>query len=173
MATTAMRKKALTVWQYLYAHRAQVHYPPSDRRVISIHDVATMPQLIGLVASGKCSIDCSQTVQLVCHVAGWRSPSGSYAYDGATASMLAGPCRQFSNPRDAFLMSIVVFLSVPGYGDAPGGHHTAFVIEPDHLHGNPLLGSHGQESDPRQIRLRDEWIAQRRRPYVFLSVTSL
>ena len=173
MATTIARRRALGVWEYLYEHRAQVHYPPGDVRLISIHDIATMAQLEALVASGKCSIDCSQTVQLVCHVAGWKSPSGSYDYDGATASMLAGPCRQFTNPRDAFLMSIVVFLSVPAYGDAPGGHHTAFVIEPDHLHGNPLLGSHGQESDPRKIRLHDEWVGQRQRPYVFLSVTGL
>jgi hypothetical protein len=174
MASTHERLYMRQVFDVLYAQRAKVHYPPGDVRTESIHEVATLVELNQLLARPQgLTVDCSQLVQLVCHVGGIRSPSGSYAFDGATSTMLRGPCRQYSSPRHAGLMAIVVFLSVPAFGDAPGGHHTAFVIEPDPLHGNPLLGSHGSEEDPRKIKLRDELSAQRGRPYVFLSIIGL
>jgi hypothetical protein len=171
MMTTARRHAALSVWEYLFRMKDRVGYPPGDVRTQTIHSVGTMRELTTLVDSPDgLVVDCSQLVELVCHVGGWLSPSGSYAYDNATASMLAGPCRKFTNPRQAGLMGIVVFLNYEG---DKGGHHTAFVVEPDPLHGNPTLGSHGQQSDPREIRLRDEQVSQGGRPYVFLSVLNL
>lgn len=164
MASPQARHRALAIWRYLYTERARVGYPPGDVRTMTINHVDTFAELEQLVDSGKLEIDCSQTVQLVCHVAGWRSPSGTYAIDGYTGTMLAGPCRHFSDARLAFLMSIVVF--------GPGtGVHTAFVIEPDHLHGNPLLGSHGGPGMDR-VRLRDmsRYLPA---PVTFLSVLDL
>jgi hypothetical protein len=166
MASTKARHRALAIWNLLYAHRDKVHYPPGDLRTEWIHDVSTLDELDALLARPQgITVDCSQVVQLVCHVAGWKSPSGSYATDGYTGTMLRGPCRQYRQAHFAGLMSIVVFGLYPG-------RHTAFVVEPDPLHGNPLLGSHGQESDPRRIRLRDEQAGQPQ-PATFLSVIRL
>jgi hypothetical protein len=166
MADTKQRHRALAVWNLLYQHRDKVHYPPGDQRTEFIHSVSTLDELEALLTRPQgVTVDCSQVVQLVCHVAGWKSPSGTYAIDGSTRTMLAGPCRHYSDARGAGLMAIVVF--------GPGtGHHTAFVIEPDAQGGNPLLGSHGQESDPRRIRLHDEQAGQPP-PTTFLSVVGL
>lgn len=171
MANTVKRLAAGRVWEILAAHAARVSYPPSDIRTQEIHWIATPAELLEQIASPHgLQLDCSQTIQLVAHVAGWKSPSGTYAIDGSTETILANRrLLHFTNPRDLGLMGLVVWLN--GATDTYG-HHVAQVKTPDPKHGNPVLWSHG--SNPvSTVTLEQETAAQRGRPYVCISVNSL
>ena len=168
MATTAQRAQLRTFMDWSLVHAAKIHYPPGDRRIETIHWVSTMQQLVALVVTRPqgFTIDCSQFVLLGCHIAGLHDPNGAnYSSDGYTGALLSGPCPHYSDPRDALVGAIVVF--------GPGtGRHTAFVYEPDPVHGDPILCSQGSEPDPRLVRLSAE-AAALPPPVRFLSIAHL
>lgn len=144
-----VRQNCVAIAHLLLANAARIHYPPGDRRTTSrIHQIATRDDLDhALDQSGGLTLDCSQTVSLIAHVAGANCPDGDYAKnwaaDGYTGTLLDG-C-------DKITATQVQRGDFHVYG-AGTGHHVAMALE----HGpNPLMISHG--SDPiRTIRDSDE-----------------
>ena len=137
----------------LLRHEPQVHYAQVRpmRNVHLTHPVYPM------------TMDCSESVTMLCKWAGLQDPNGlKYNGSGYTGTLL-DHLPHYYNPAHANVGALVVF--------GPGtGHHVAMVIEPDAR--NPLLWSHGQERGPIQVRLHDE--AQYQPPPVtFLSIAKL
>ena len=141
----AVRASAVSVMHLLLTQSARVHYPAHDVRTRTIHQIATLAQLEAELAAGRLTIDCSQSVTLIAHVAGAGDPNGgNWSSDGYTGTLLSA-CPHIPRPQ-------------AGPGDmcvfgAGTGHHVAMVMNPA---GDPLLFSHGQESDPIAIRLSVE-----------------
>ena len=149
---------------YLLAHRGQVHYPPHDVRTETIHHVRSLADVHELVNRTQgLTIDCSQAVTMLLLSVGCKNPNGANT-DGYTGTLLAN-LKHYSDGRRAMVGALVVF--------GPGtGHHVAMVHTPDPVHGNPLLWSQGQESDPRLIYLSQEQAFQPW-PHTFLSIAKL
>lgn len=146
---------------YCIAHRGQIHYPPGDVRRervgsikswLDIHDRVMRP--------GGWVIDCSQMAEALHRAAGLHLPFR----DGTTEQYL-DYLPHYSDGRSAYVGAPVVF----GLGH---GHHMALVHTRDTKHGNPLLFSHGQESDPRLIHLSLEQAFQPH-PATFCSIAKL
>lgn len=135
----AVRAKTVSIMHLLISQNPRVHYPPHDVRTMTIHAIATMAQLESAIA-GTLTIDCSQSVTLIAHVAGAKDPNGgNWSSDGYTGTLLQG-CKAITRgqarPGD---------LRVFGGGT---GHHVCMVMHPG---ADPLLFSHGQENDPIAI----------------------
>lgn len=141
----AVRAAAVSVMHLLVTQSGRVHYPAHDVRTRTVHQVATRAQLEAELAAGRLTIDCSQAVTLIAHVAGARDPNGgNWQSDGYTGTLL-NACTHI--PRgQAAPGDMCVF-------GAGTGHHVTMVMNPG---GDPLLFSHGQESDPIAIRLSVE-----------------
>jgi hypothetical protein len=108
------------------------------------------------------TMDCSESVTLLCRLAGLQDPNG-FHYDctGYTGTLLHH-LPHYSSPLAAKVGALVVF--------GPGsGHHVCMVRTPGD---DPMLFSHGSEQGPIYIRLSDE---QRYQPpgHVFLSIAKL
>lgn len=138
----ATRHKIVTVAQWGLHNAAYIHY--SQRRPIDgTHHPYELPLYI----------DCSGFVTLCYEWAGAPDPNGR-GFDGLGYT---GTLLQHMKPimkSQVKLADVVVFGSFPG-------HHTAIVIGGQGS-SDPLLASHGQESDPREIRYSAE---QRFQPY--------
>lgn len=140
-----VRAGCVELFHLLVAHAASVHYPAGDKRTRSIRAITTRLELELLLESSRgLTIDCSQTVTLVAHVAGARCPNGGYAAhwadDGYTGTLLDGCARitaSQARPGD---------LRVYGGGT---GHHVGMVLEPGL---DPLIGSQGSEAGPFILR---------------------
>lgn len=162
---SSSRSRLAALMDFLVAHEPHVHYPPNDRRTMSIHTISAMSTLEQLVTSPKgLTVDCSQSAQLIFHVAGWADPCGlDYRIDGTTRSMLAHlGDRAYTKPSEANVGALFVFG--PGTGD-----HVAICRHPG---ANPTLFSHGQEKGPLLIPYQLERAAHRP-PVRILPVTSL
>lgn len=137
----AVRANTVSIMHLLLNQTARVHYPLHDVRTRTIFAIATMAQLQKELAAGRLTIDCSQTVTLIAHVAGAKDPNGAgYRADGFTGTLLRG--------------CLPISLGQARAGDlcvyGPGtGHHVVMVMQPG---GDPLMFSHGQENDPIAIR---------------------
>lgn len=158
------RRRLASLMDFLVAHEPQVHYPANDVRVMQIHTISAMSTLEQLVRASKLTVDCSQTVQLVFHVAGWKDPCGlGYRVDGYTGSMLDRLGRHaYHAPENANVGALFVFG--PGTGD-----HVAVCRHPGK---DPVLFSHGQERGPLWVRLSAE-AAAHRPPVRILPIVSL
>lgn len=136
-----VRKNVVDVWHHLFSNYSKVHYPPHDvRQRSNIHLISTMQQLDEVLNSpGGLIADCSQTVSMVCHIAGAKCPDGDYAKDwaadGYTGTILDG--------TERITTSQVRVGDIYVYGGGTG-HHTAqcIAILPNDFE----MGSHG--SDP-------------------------
>ena len=136
---TLVRARALWLMRLLLGEAPRVHYPPGDRRTMTISGIATRSQLEDALDDGL-TIDCSQAVTLIAHVAGARDPNGAaYARDGYTGTLLNG-CAHIAREQ-AKCGDLRVF----GRGT---GHHVGMVMTPG---GDPLLFSHGTERGPVAI----------------------
>lgn len=149
------------IMDYLHVHRDKIHYrqvrPMATRRIdnlAELHVEVEKPRGI--------TMDCSEAVTLICKLAGLEDPNGlGYNGDGYTGTLL-NHLPHYYDPASAYVGALVVF----GGGT---GHHVAMVRE----RGNdPLLWSHGQESDPRTIRLSLERQHQPS-PVTLLSIAAL
>lgn len=147
----------------LVQHRANVHYPFHDHRTEQIHSIRTGEQLrAALNTPAGITIDCSQSVELLCHVAGLTDPDGlNYQQDGFTGTLLK-TLPHYHDPGGANIGALVVL--------GPGtGEHVAMVRHPGH---DPILFSHGQEAGPFFLPL-----SQERRfhhpPVTFLNIAKL
>jgi hypothetical protein len=137
----AVRAAAVSTMHRLVTQSARVHYPLHDVRTRTIFGIATLVQLEQELAANRLTIDCSQAVTLIAHVAGAKDPNGGgFRADGFTGTLLRG-CAEISRSQ-ARSGDLCVF--------GPGtGHHVVMVIQPGP---DPLLFSHGQENDPIAIR---------------------
>ena len=136
----AVRAKAVSVMHMMISENPRIHYPAHDVRTMTIHAIATLAELEVKIATNTLTLDCSQAVTLIAHVAGAKDPNGgNFAADGFTGTLLKG-CVHISKtqaqPGD---------LRVFGGGD---GHHVCMVMQ---MSADPLLFSHGQENDPIAI----------------------
>jgi hypothetical protein len=145
---TLVRTRALWLMRLLIAEADRVHYPPGDRRTMTINGIATRGDLERVLGTGL-TVDCSQAVTLIAHVAGARDPNGNrFAADGYTGTLLGGCAhiaREWAKCGD---------LRVFGGGT---GHHVAMVMTPG---ADPLLFSHGAENGPVAILESRELLAQ-------------
>jgi hypothetical protein len=136
---TLVRARALWLMRLLLAEARRVHYPTGDRRTMTINTIATFRQLEDALDDGL-TIDCSQAVTLIAHVAGARDPNGAgYTRDGYTGTLLDG-CAHITREQ-----AKCADLRVFGAGT---GHHVAMVVAPG---SDPLLFSHGTERGPVSI----------------------
>lgn len=156
--TAAQRRELLALMDYCLAHRGQVHYPPHDVRSEKVGTITSWVDIHHRIARpGGWEIDCSQMCEALLRAVGCHLPFR----DGYTGSFLEH-LPHYTDGRAAYVGAVVVF--------GPGtGHHMAMVHTRDPKHGNPLLFSHGQESDPRLIYLATEQAFQPH-PATFCSV---
>lgn len=149
----------------LHREAGKVHYPFHDERTETIHQLDSLQKLQAVLASpAGLTVDCSQSVTLICHLSGLKDPNGhGYSQDGYTGTLLANPAmKHYHDPGGANVGALVVF--------GPGtGEHVAMVRHPGH---DPILFSHGQEAGPFFLPLSSE-----RRfhspPVTFLNITKL
>lgn len=136
-----VRANAVSVMHLLLNENPRVHYPLHDVRTRTIFGIATMAQLQKEIAAGRLTLDCSQAVTLIAHVAGAKDPNGgTFKADGFTGTLLRG-CKGITLAQ-ARAGDLCVF--------GPGtGHHVVMVMQPGP---DPLHFSHGQENDPIAIR---------------------
>jgi hypothetical protein len=155
------RRELAALMDYLHAQRAKVHYaevrPMQTRRIRSwalLHRAVESPAGI--------TMDCSESVTLLCKLAGLDDPNG-FGYDGTGyTGTLLHHLPHYTSPRRAKVGGLVVFG--PGSGD-----HVCMVRHPGV---NPTLFSHGQEAGPLYVTLADESKAHRP-PVTFLSIAHL
>jgi hypothetical protein len=156
MATRAQRLHLRTLMGYLLAHKAQVHYPPDDKRTHRASEIQTEVELRERLVAGTFQFDCSQTVEILCVVVGLHWPRAMV--NGYTGTMLAH-LPQYTKPHAAGLGALCVV--------GPGtGTHVWMVAAPGD---DPLLWGNGAEAGPDEIRYSQEG----RRPRTFLSIAHL
>lgn len=164
MATHAQRQHMLGVMDMLLKYEPLIGYL-QRRPMASLH--LTEGSLLHLFQHRqKISMDCSESVTLICKFAGLRSPVFDYGGYGNTQTMLNNNLmRHYDNPAAADVGALVVFGP---HADA-SRQHVCMVHAPDK---DPWLWSHGQERGPLLIRLSDER-KYHAPPVTFLSITNL
>jgi hypothetical protein len=162
MATAAQRRELLALMDYCVAHRGQIHYPAGDVRRETVASIKSWVDIHERVSRSQgWTIDCSQFCEALHRAVGIHLPFSN----GTTESYLDLATQHYTDGRAAYVGAPVVF----GLGH---GHHMALVYERDAKHGNPWLCSHGQENDPRLIRLASEQAFQPH-PATFCSIAKL
>jgi hypothetical protein len=145
VTTAAQRNHLHALMVYMHAHRLQLDYPPGDQRTNrDTQSWAMSEQTLDhvLQGGGRWQGDCSEYGSYLLDLAGcWK-----WSIPGYTGShLLTLPV--YHDARGAMVGALVVF----GGGT---GHHEAMVKEPDPVHGNPLLSSHGR-AGLDEVRLYD------------------
>lgn len=149
---------------WLIIETARVHYAEVRPMVTRfIHTTAQLRAQVNKPAG--VTMDCSESVTLLCKLAGMLDPNGR-GYDGTgnTATMLA-TLPHYTNPAAADVGALCVFLSSPSDRE---GQHVAMVRQPG---ADPMLWTHGSEQDPSLHRL--SWMASGWPSHVFLNVSHL
>jgi hypothetical protein len=161
VASSEQRRQLARVMDLLVRETARVHYaqrrPMLTRRIHSLHLLQQ-----ALYSPHGVTMDCSESVTLLCHVVGLDDPNG-FDYDGhGFTGTLLHHLPHYVDPRKAKVGALVVFG--PGSGD-----HVCMVRRSG---ANPTLFSHGSERGPIWITLADEKRYQRP-PTTFLSIAKL
>jgi hypothetical protein len=169
--TPHQRDHAAAVMREMQRFARQLGYPPGDQRTArdaySWH--LTETEMFTLLKhGGTVQLDCSEYVPWIWKCVGawrWNQPG----WTGSDLELWAAMRWQiYTDARQADVAAGVIF----GSGS---GHHMAVVLEPDPVHGNPLLSSHGHPGLD-EIRLHDEAARQAAEGYPgirLLSVTHL
>lgn len=160
MASTAQRRHLKDLMAYLLKREPLIHYAQiRPMRTVHLTERQLRARLNG---GGSITMDCSESVTLLCKLAGLHDPNGlGYDGQGFTGTMLAH-LRHYSDPEKALVGALCVF------GPAPGDH-VAMVMERGE---DPWLWSHGAEGGPRRVRYSVEKRVHRS-PATFLSVAKL
>lgn len=161
MATDAQRGGMRYVMDLLLEHRNRIHY--AEVRPMRTAKIANVWQLKQAVAApGGITMDCSESVTLICRLAGLKDPNGhGYNGTGFTGTLL-DRLPHYSDPGAAKVGALCVFGPSPGI-------HVGMVHERG---ADPWLFTHGEESDPSLHRL--SWMAPGFPPPVtFLSIAAL
>lgn len=161
MTSIVQRAELGRLMDMLVADEPKVHYLP--KRPMVSKSIVTVAQLRQKLASNLgISLDCSESVTLLCKLAGLKDPNDS-GYDGyGNTGTLLTHLPHYHAPFHALTGALVVF--------GPGsGKHVCMVREPGT---NPLLFSHGSERGPIFIRL-DRELAFQGGPVTFLDISNL
>lgn len=147
----------------LVARNGKVHY--AQVRPMRTASIRTTTGLrLALAKPAGITMDCSESVTLICRLAGLRDPNGlHYNGTGFTGTLLGFLLDHYSDPGRARTGALVVF----GGGE---GEHVCMVRRPGP---DPLLFSHGTEDDPRFYPLSVMLHAFPGQPHTFLSVAKL
>lgn len=161
MASDSQRAAMRYLMDFLLNHKSRIHY--AEVRPMHSHSITSVYELKQRIASpGGLTMDCSESVTLICKLAGLSDPNGlNYNGTGYTGTLL-GHLPHYSEAAGAKIGALCVF--------GPGtGTHVAMVHErgPD-----PWLWTHGETGDPSLHRL--SWMRPGFEPPVtFLNISSL
>jgi hypothetical protein len=146
--------------RYLLAHEPQIHYA-QVRPMRTVH--LTEQEADTLLAAGHgLTMDCSESVTVLCKWAGLHDPNGlGYDGQGYTGTLLAH-LPHYTRPSAAEIGALVVF-------GPPPGDHVCMVLMPGD---DPVLWSHGSERGPVKVALSVER-SFHRAPVTFLSIAAL
>ena len=148
---------------YLVRHEPNVHY--AQVRPMVTRSIHTLVELHTAVERSKgLTMDCSESVTLLCKLAGLKDPNGlNYNGAGWTGTLLDHLPHYYA-ATSAGIGALVVF----GVGN-PSREHVCMVRRTG---SDPLLFSHGQERGPFFIPLSVEK-RYHSAPYTFLSIAHL
>lgn len=161
MVSEAQRRHLGRLMDLLVGHEPQVHYAqvrPMQTRHITEHE------LLATISHGI-TMDCSESVTLLCRLAGIGDPNGKHFDGSGYTGTLLQHLPHYTDPRKAKVGALVVF----GPGRHHDGDHVCMVRRPGP---NPLLFSHGQERGPFYISLSEEK-KYHPEPTTFLSIANL
>lgn len=156
------RQRLARLMDLLVRNREKIHY--RQARPMATRKIVNELMLRTILAGPGLSMDCSESVTLLCRLAGLADPNGRH-YDGSgfTGTLLSHLGEHgYVEPKAANVGALVVF----GGGS---GEHVCMVRHPG---SDPLLFSHGQESGPFFLNLTAE-DAVHAGPTVFLPITAL
>lgn len=162
MAVRSQRERMGELMDLLVAKRSKVHY--AQIRPMPTHGIHTEAQLRRRLRSrAGITMDCSESVTLIAHLAGLRDPNGrDYDGTGYTGTLL-NYLEHYTDPSRAKIGALVVF-------GAGTGEHVCMVRKRGN---NPELFSHGREYDPGYYPLSTMLAAFAGQPHTFLSVAKL
>jgi len=154
------REKMQKAMVMMVRNNRAVHY--RQLRPMRSRYINTFEELQNAIARGMW-LDCSESVTLLCHLAGFSDPNG-FGYNGwgFTGTILNRCKPHFTAPGDANIGTLLV--CGPGSGD-----HVMAVYKTG---SNPILFSHGSEGDPKFVRY-NSIVPYLRRPAVFCSIARL
>jgi len=161
MVTDSQRQRMGRIMDILVNNEPEVHYKEiRPMPTCSIKSLTSLEKQ--LTSKSGITMDCSESVTLICKLAGLEDPNGSdYNCRGFTGTLLEN-LPHYSEPRIAKIGALVVF--------GPGtGEHVCMVR---HRGKNPILFSHGQERGPFYISLSEEQKFHKK-PITFLSIANL
>jgi hypothetical protein len=162
MTTQKQRAHMASSMDLLVRFKGRVHY--RQVRPMSTMTIRTGHLRAALLRRGGITMDCSESVTLICHLAGLRDPNGlNYDGSGFTGTLL-NHLHHYDDPKAAGIGAMVVF----GGGT---GEHVAMVRRPHET--NPLMFSHGTEEDPTYYTLAQLLPAFPGQPHTFLSIDPL
>lgn len=160
MATSIQRRHMLGLMDMLVHHEPLVHY--RQARPMSTQHLMERDLELMFAAKRGIQMDCSESVTLICRLAGLLDPNGQHYNGYGFTGTILQHLDHYSDPADASVGALVVF--------GPGtGNHVAMVHTPGR---NPLLFSHGSEAGPGLVRLEAEAHGQRP-PVRFCSIAKL
>lgn len=150
MALQDQRNHIHALQQFFLAHNHLVGYiqhRPMATAEMYEHDLYNLI----VVQKGQITPDCSEMVTLICRLAGLKPPSGpSFPYadgEGNSTSMWKY-LPHYTHPGSAHTGAICA------YG-VDGDDHVNMVMEPDPIHGNPMMFNHGGPNGPIEVRYLD------------------
>lgn len=144
MAVRAERELLGVYMDWLVADKARVGY--RMLRPMVTRGINTAAGLERALTTGF-EMDCSESLVLLCHLAGLKDPSGNgYDGDGNTSQILAHLTGHYTDPAKASQGAICIFNS-----DRPlTEQHGTMVRHPAR---DPVLFTHGSAADPSLLRL--------------------
>lgn len=160
----AQRAHLHALMELLISHELNVHYA----EIRPMHTVKLSEAQMGAAILGHPGItmDCSEAVTCLCKWAGLDDPNGThYNGSGYTGTLLAH-LPHYADPRNARVGGLAVIGRAPGV-------HVVMVKEPDPVHGNPIVFSHGTERGPIALTLRDELAWHQNQTLTMLSIAHL
>jgi hypothetical protein len=165
--TQAQRTEAGRLMDVLVNHRGRVHYAQVRPMHTIVGPRAIRPGrlLLALGRTGGITMDCSEAVTLIAHLAGWRDPNGRHFNGtGNTDSLYAYLDEHYEDAHRAREGALWVV------GPVGATEHVAMVRHPGP---NPTLFSHGTEADPRYFTLDELRAGFPGQPWRFCSVAKL
>jgi hypothetical protein len=160
MATVDQRAHLKALMHWLVSKQPQIHW--KEIRPMTTRGYLEQTLADHFAEKGTITMDCSETVTLLCRFAGLADPNGnSYNGNGYTGTLL-NHLPHYTDAKAADVGALCVYG--PGTGD-----HVTMVYEPGD---DPTMFSHGKESDPELDRF-SVIKAALRGPQTFLSIAKL
>jgi hypothetical protein len=142
MATTAQRKKLADLMDIMVAHEPKIHY--AQVRPMRTRSIKNTTQLMVALGTGF-SMDCSESVTLLCRLAGLKDPNGEGFNGVGNTQDMYNHLQHYQRPASASIGALV-FLGIPGELS------TQHICMVRHGGKDPILFSHGQEKGPFYIK---------------------